>query len=107
MRRKSKDMANPTKIPFLDLVTPHQELQEELLAVVKKAFSNAGFIGGLMGEGFEREVAAFCGARYCVRVDSRPGAFRVFLLAAGRPPGDNLLPCAQTLFAAPEIHFPG
>jgi len=54
MRRKSKDMANPTKIPFLDLVTPHQELETELLAVVKKAFSNAGFIGGPMVEEFER-----------------------------------------------------
>ena len=59
-------MANPTKIPFLDLVTPHQELETELLAVVKKAFSNAGFIGGPMVEEFEREFAVFCGAKHCV-----------------------------------------
>jgi len=50
-------MSNPTKIPFLDLIAPHQELQEELISVVKKAFSNAGFIGGPMVESFEREFA--------------------------------------------------
>ena len=33
---KSKAMANPMKVPFLDLVTPHEELEDELLAVVKK-----------------------------------------------------------------------
>ena len=63
-------MANPTKVAFLDLVTTHQELEAELLAVVKKAFSNAGFIGGPMVEEFEREFAAFCGAKHCVGVNS-------------------------------------
>ena len=29
-------MANVSKVPFLDLVTPHKELEDELLAVVKK-----------------------------------------------------------------------
>ena len=28
------------KIPFLDLVTPHQELEEELVAVAKKALQH-------------------------------------------------------------------
>jgi dTDP-4-amino-4,6-dideoxygalactose transaminase len=69
-------MANPTKIPFLDLVTPHQELQEELLAVVKKAFSNAGFIGGPMVEEFEREFANFCHTKHCVGVNSGTDALR-------------------------------
>jgi len=48
-------MSNNTKIPFLDLVTPHQELEQELLGVAKRAFETAGFIGGPMVEEFERE----------------------------------------------------
>ena len=82
-------MANPTKIPFLDLVTPHQELQEELLAVVEKAFSNAGFIGGPMVEDFEKEFAAFCGAKYCVGVNSGTDALRFAFMAAGVEPGQS------------------
>src|SRR6266404_3838375 len=102
MRRKSRTMANPTKIPFLDLVTPHQELQEELLAVVKKAFSNAGFIGGPMVEEFEREFAAFCGTRYCVGVNSGTDALRFAFMAAGVQPGDIIVTVPNTFIATTE-----
>jgi dTDP-4-amino-4,6-dideoxygalactose transaminase len=102
MRRKSKDMANPTKIPFLDLVAPHQELQEELLAVVKKAFSNAGFIGGPMVEEFEQEFAAFCGAKYCVGVNSGTDALRFAFMAAGVQPGDVIITVPHTFIATTE-----
>jgi dTDP-4-amino-4,6-dideoxygalactose transaminase len=102
MRRKSKDMANPTKIPFLDLVTPHQELQGELLAVVKKAFGNAGFIGGPMVEEFEQEFAAFCGAKYCVGVNSGTDALRFAFMAAGVQPGDVIITVPHTFIATTE-----
>jgi dTDP-4-amino-4,6-dideoxygalactose transaminase len=95
-------MANPTKIPFLDLVTPHQELQEELLAVVKKAFSNAGFIGGPMVEDFEREFAAFCGTKYCVGVNSGTDALRFAFMAAGVQPGDIIVTVPHTFIATTE-----
>src|ERR1700739_3440203 len=102
MRRKSKYMANPTKIPFLDLVTPHQELEAELLAVAKKAFSNAGFISGPMVEEFEREFAAFCGAKYCVGVNSGTDALRFAFMAAGVQPGDILVTVPHTFIAPTE-----
>src|SRR5690554_1203228 len=34
------------KVPFLDLVTPHVELEEELIEVVREALHSARFIGG-------------------------------------------------------------
>jgi dTDP-4-amino-4,6-dideoxygalactose transaminase len=95
-------MANPTKVPFLDLVTPHKELQEELLAVVKKAFSNAGFIGGPMVEEFEREFARFCGAKYCVGVNSGTDALRFSFIAAGVQPGDIIVTVPHTFIATTE-----
>jgi dTDP-4-amino-4,6-dideoxygalactose transaminase len=95
-------MANPTKVPFLDLVTPHQELETELLAVVKKAFSNAGFIGGPMVEEFEREFAVFCGAKYCVGVNSGTDALRFAFMAAGVQPGDIIVTVPHTFIATTE-----
>ena len=95
-------MTNPTKIPFLDLVTPHQELEAELLAVVKKAFSNAGFIGGPMVEDFEREFAAFCGAKYCVGVNSGTDALRFAFMAAGTKPGEIIVTVPNTFIATTE-----
>src|SRR5271169_1393023 len=95
-------MANPTKVPFLDLVTPHKELEEELLAVVKKAFSNAGFIGGPMVEEFEREFAQFCDAKFCVGVNSGTDALRFAFMAAGVEPGDIVVTVPHTFIATTE-----
>jgi len=95
-------MISPTKIPFLDLVTPHQELETELLAVVKKAFSNAGFIGGPMVEEFEEEFAAFCGTKYCVGVNSGTDALRFAFMAADVQPGDTIVTVPHTFIATTE-----
>jgi dTDP-4-amino-4,6-dideoxygalactose transaminase len=95
-------MANATKIPFLDLVTPHQDLQEELLAVVKKAFSNAGFIGGPMVESFEREFASFCDTKYCVGVNSGTDALRFAFMAMGVNSGDIIITVPNTFIATTE-----
>src|SRR6202521_3699881 len=95
-------MANPTKVPFLDLVTPHKELEAELLAVAQKAFSNAGFIGGPMVEEFEREFAEFCGAKHCVGVNSGTDALRFAFMAAGIGPGDIIVTVPHTFIATTE-----
>jgi dTDP-4-amino-4,6-dideoxygalactose transaminase len=95
-------MANPTKVPFLDLVTPHKELEEELLAVVKTAFSNAGFIGGPMVEEFEREFAQFCDTKFCVGVNSGTDALRFAFMAAGIERGDIVITVPHTFIATTE-----
>jgi len=95
-------MANPTKIPFLDLVAPHQDLETELLAVVKKALATAGFIGGPMVEEFEREFGAFCNAKYCVAVNSGTDALRFAFMAAGVELGDVVVTVPHTFIATTE-----
>jgi dTDP-4-amino-4,6-dideoxygalactose transaminase len=95
-------MANAMKVPFLDLVAPHRELEAELLAVVKKAFSNAGFISGPMVEEFEKEFAAFCGAKYCVGVNSGTDALRFAFIAAGVKSGEIIVTVPNTFIATTE-----
>ncbi len=95
-------MTNPTKVPFLDLVTPHKELEAELLAVAQKAFSTAGFIGGPMVEDFEREFAEFCDAKYCVGVNSGTDALRFAFMAAGVGSGDVIITVPHTFIATTE-----
>jgi dTDP-4-amino-4,6-dideoxygalactose transaminase len=95
-------MTNPTKVPFLDLITPHQELESELLAVVQKAFGNAGFIGGPMVEEFEDDFAAFCDAKYCIGVNSGTDALRFALMAVGVQPGEIVLTVPHTFIATTE-----
>jgi dTDP-4-amino-4,6-dideoxygalactose transaminase len=95
-------MANPAKVPFLDLVTPHVELEAELMAVVKKAFSTAGFIGGPMVENFESEFAQFCDSKFCVGVNSGTDALRFAFMAAGIGSGDLVVTVPHTFIATTE-----
>ena len=89
-------------IPFLDLITPHRELESELLAVVQQAFRTAGFIGGRILEAFEQEYARFCHVGYCVGVNSGTDALRFALIAAGIGPGDAVITVANTFIATTE-----
>jgi len=95
-------MSHTEKIPFLDLVTPHQELEAELTAVFQKVLHTAGFVGGPMVENFENEFAAFCDAKYCVGVASGTDAVRFALTAAGVQPGDIVVTVAHTFIATTE-----
>lgn len=95
-------MNPPNKVPFLDLVTPHQELQPELVKVLQDALGNAGFIGGPMVENFERDFAQFCDARFCVGVNSGTDALRFAFMAAGVNPGDIIVTVPHTFIATTE-----
>src|SRR3989454_6754960 len=90
------------KISFLDLVTPHQGLEEELVAVFRRALTTAGFVGGPMVEVFEREFAEFCEVEYCVGVGSGTDALRFALIAAGVRPGDTVVTVPNTFIATTE-----
>jgi dTDP-4-amino-4,6-dideoxygalactose transaminase len=90
------------KIPFLDLVTVHQELESELLQVLKAALSKAGFVGGPMVEGFEHDFAEFCQSRFCVGVGSGTDALRFALIAAGVRSGDIVVTVPNTFIATTE-----
>jgi dTDP-4-amino-4,6-dideoxygalactose transaminase len=89
-------------IPFLDLVIPHLELEEELVSVFRNALKTAGFIGGPAVEQFEHEFAQFCGAEHCVGVGSGTDALRFALIAAGVQPGDTVVTVPNTFIATTE-----
>ncbi len=95
-------MPNEQKIPFLDLVTPHVELEAELLAVCQKVLRSAGFVGGPMVEEFEREFAKFCDTKHCVGLASGTDAVRFALMVAGVQPGDTVLTVPHTFIATTE-----
>src|SRR5690242_11492736 len=95
-------MPSHEEIPFLDLITPHVEMEEELTAVFRRALHTAGFIGGQVVEEFETEFAAFCGASYAVAVGSGTDALRFAIMAAGVQPGDVVITVPHTFIATTE-----
>jgi dTDP-4-amino-4,6-dideoxygalactose transaminase len=89
-------------IPFLDLVTPHVELEQELTVVFQQVIRTAGFIGGPMVENFEKEFAAFCHTERAVAVNSGTDALRFALMAAGIKSGDVVVTVPHTFIATTE-----
>jgi dTDP-4-amino-4,6-dideoxygalactose transaminase len=89
-------------IPFLDLVTPHQDLKEELCEVFRKTLSTAGFIGGPMVQDFEQEFAQYCDVQHCVGVANGTDALRFALIAAGVQAGDIVITVPNTFIATTE-----
>src|SRR2546428_13031057 len=78
------------EIPFLDLVTAHRELREELRSVFETALDSAAFVGGQVVQEFERDFAAFCESQFCVGTASGTDALRLALVAAGGRAGETV-----------------
>ncbi len=95
-------MSIANNIPFLDLVTPHEELKEELCCVFRTALGSGGFVGGPMVEEFEEEFAKYSDARHCVGVANGTDALRFALMAAGVKQGDIVVTVPNTFIATTE-----
>jgi dTDP-4-amino-4,6-dideoxygalactose transaminase len=91
-----------TEVPFLDLVTPHVEMEEQLVSVFRNALQTAGFIGGKPVQEFEDAFAQFCEMEYCVGVSSGTDALRFALIASGVSAGDSVVTVANTFIATTE-----
>jgi dTDP-4-amino-4,6-dideoxygalactose transaminase len=92
----------PSSIPFLDLITPHVELEQELTGVFRQALLTAGFIGGPMVEEFEEAFASFCGVSHAIATSSGTDALRFAIMACGVQPGDVVLTVPHTFIATTE-----
>jgi dTDP-4-amino-4,6-dideoxygalactose transaminase len=92
----------PSPIPFLDLVTPHRELEEDLVRIFREALRSAAFIGGEQVERFEREFADYVGTTHAVAVSSGTDALRFALMACGVGQGDSVVTVSHTFIATVE-----
>lgn len=90
-------------IPFNDL-SRRPSSDAAALRVLRRGW----FILGPETERFEREFAAYCGARHCVGVGSGTDALEIALRAAGVGPGDEVAAAANAgLYATCAIRAVG
>jgi len=95
-------MTANNSIPFLDLVSSHRPLHNELVNVFVEALDAGTFIGGKMVQQFEEAFAAFCETLHCVGVGSGTDALRFALIASGVQPGDVVVTVPNTFIATAE-----
>ncbi|MBI5344644.1 MAG: DegT/DnrJ/EryC1/StrS family aminotransferase [Deltaproteobacteria bacterium] len=95
-------MSSRSQIPFLHLVSPHIEHEEEFVSVFRQALRTGRFIGGPAVDAFERDFSGFCGAKFCVGVGSGTDALRFALIASGIGRGEIVITAPNTFIATTE-----
>lgn len=88
------------KVPFVDLPTQYQRLEDELWELLKDVlFARADFVMRSDLREFESNMASFVGVDYAVGVNSGTDALYLSLLAAGLGRGDEVITVAHTFVA--------
>ena len=88
-----------TKLPFLDLGAIQQSYAPALREAFERVLRSGWYILGQEVEQFEREYAAFCGARECVGVANGLDALTLALRALGIGAGDEVIVPSNTYIA--------
>ena len=89
-------------VPLFDTRTPLAPLREELDARLAEVIDGGRFILGPEVEGFEREFAAYLGARHVVGVANGTDAITLALRAMGVGAGDEVVVPSFTFYASAE-----
>jgi len=90
-------------IPLVDLKAQYQSIKSEIDAAIKRVVESGRFILGEEVEAFEKEFAAFCGAKYAVGVDSGTAALHLSLILCGIGPGDEVITTPHTFTSTAEV----
>ena len=87
------------RIPFLDLAAAQAELAAPIAEAVRRVIASGQYILGEEVMAFEREYAAWVGARHCVGVANGLDALHLVLRALEIGPGDEVLVPSNTYIA--------
>src|SRR5579863_5788779 len=91
---------SPIQVPYLDLKAEYRSIKQEIDAAIAGVLESAQFILGTEVAGFEREFAAYCGAKECIALNSGTSALHLALLAAGVEAGDEVITVPFTFVAS-------
>ncbi|HEY4245805.1 MAG TPA: DegT/DnrJ/EryC1/StrS family aminotransferase [Lacunisphaera sp.] len=87
------------KVPFACFDRANVSSRPALDAAYQRVIDSQWFILGREVEGFERDFAAFCGAKYCVGVANGLDAIQLLLVASEVGPGAEVIVAANTYIA--------
>ena len=91
------------KVPLLDLKAQYSVIRPEIGDALERVLESQHFILGPEVEALEKEIAAFCQARFAIGLSSGTDALLAALMAIGTGPGDEVVTSAYSFFATAGV----
>lgn len=91
------------KVPFVNYPEHYHRIKPEIDAVINEVLEGGDFILRKHVKKFEEDIAAYCGVKFAVGVNSGTDAMWLSLLAAGIRPGDEVITVAHTFVATVAV----
>ena len=90
-------------VPLLDLQAQYATIRWEVRKAIDRVCDSQHFILGPEVTALEREIAAFCGAKFAVGVSSGTDALLASLMAIGIGPDDEVITSSFSFFATAGV----
>jgi dTDP-4-amino-4,6-dideoxygalactose transaminase len=90
-------------IPFIDVAAQRRRLGRAVDDAVARVLAHCQFVNGPEVQAFERDLAAFCGARHAIGCASGTDALLLVLMAWEIKPGDAVICPSFTYHATAEM----
>jgi len=97
--KKPKYQTSKDNIPLVDLKANRAAIQEEVHEAIDAVWESCYFIGGPEVAKFEKEFAAYVGAKDCIGLNSGTDALILAFKALGIGPGDEVITQGNTFVA--------
>jgi dTDP-4-amino-4,6-dideoxygalactose transaminase len=89
-------------IPLVDLKAQYRTIREEVRAAIDDVLEGMQLTLGPNVQAFDKEFAAFCGAKHAIGVGSGTDALQLAIRALGISAGDEVITVSHTFFATVE-----
>jgi len=90
------------KVGFYGHVRQYHSLKKEIDAAIQEVLESGSYVMGPTGKKFEQELAAYCGLKEAVGLNSGTDALWLAFKALGIGPGDEVITTSNTFFATAE-----
>jgi dTDP-4-amino-4,6-dideoxygalactose transaminase len=103
MSSKPELVAARPKIEFVDLAAQQARIRLKIEAAIAKVLAHGHYIMGPEVAELERQLSAFCGAKYTLSCSNGTDAMTLVLMAKNVGPGDAVLVPSFTFAATAEV----
>ncbi|HRD51584.1 MAG TPA: DegT/DnrJ/EryC1/StrS family aminotransferase [Flavobacteriales bacterium] len=90
-------------IQMVDLVSQYHAIKDEVDGAVLRVIESAAFINGPEVKEFEKELAAYLGAKHVIGCANGTDALQIAMMALGLKPGDEVITASFTFVATVEV----